>query len=84
MRMRRAQQLEVQQTRRRDIERVSRAAADDGRTRRRRHAASASAPGFGLLDLAHAANGVLDRAIAVQRQRLPFIASGEVLPLGLI
>ena len=84
MGMRRPQQLKMQETGRRDIERILRAAADNGRTGGCRHAAAASAAGLGLLDLAHAANGILDRAIAGATANIAFQSPGEILPLRLI
>ena len=84
MGMRRAQKLKMEEFGRRDVERIFGAAADNGRAGGRRYAAAASAPGFGFLDLAHAANGVLDRAITGATANIAFQSPGEILPLRLI
>ena len=64
VRVRRAQQLEMQQPRRRDIHGVARRSADDGACRRRRHVAAAGVAGLGLLDRLAAVQRLIDRAVA--------------------
>src|ERR1700733_4783101 len=84
MRVRRAQQLEMKETFGRNVERVARAAADDGRAGRRRHASAASVPRVGVLDLTDAADGALDRAIAGAAANVAFERPCQIVTLGLV
>ena len=84
MRVRRTEQLQMQEFGWRKIERVARGAADDRARRRRRHAAAASVAGFGLLDRVHAADGIFDRAIPGAAADVALERPGQILPLRLI
>ncbi len=64
MRMRRAQQLEMQKPGRCDVHRVAGGAADNGAPGRRGNTAAACVTGFGVFGLAHPANGIFDCAVA--------------------
>ena len=84
VRVRRAQQLEMQQPGRRDIHRVARGAADDGARRRRRHAAAAGVPGLGLFDRLTAAQRLIDRAVAGAAADVALERPTEIATLRLV
>jgi len=67
-----------------DIEGVAGAATDHSAGRRCRHATPAGGAGFSLFDLAHAADGSLDCAIAGTTTNVALQRPGKVLLLGLI
>ncbi len=84
MGVRRAQELHVQQAVDRDVEGVTRLAGHHGRPGRRRHIAAARRGRVGLVDVAHAAHGVLDGAISGAPAQIAFEGIGEVGALGLV
>ncbi len=68
----------------RDIERVSRTAADDSRAGRRRYAAAARGSRFGFFDLMLAADGSLDRTIAGATTDIALERPSQIVTLRLI
>ncbi|MGY4503057.1 hypothetical protein ACVWYH_007014 [Bradyrhizobium sp. GM24.11] len=85
MRMRRAQQLDVQQAVDLRVERVARRAADDVRARGRRQAAAEGIAGLdACLDIGLAVDRILDRAIAGAAADISLQRSAEVGALRLV
>ena len=84
VRVRRAQKFHVKQAVDRDIEREARLAGDHIGPGRRRHAVADRFAGRGILDVAHAADRVRDRAIAGAAADIALQRAAEVRPLRLV
>ena len=84
VRVRRAQDLQVQQPFDLDVEREARAARDEIRPGRRRHTAPERLPGRCLLDVAHARDRIADRAKARAPADVALEAAGQVGDLVLV
>ncbi len=84
VRMRRAGELDVQQTLHRRIEGIARRAAHHLRSGRRRQAAAEGGAGSGVFDIVLAVKRVLDRAIAGAAAYVSFQRRAEILPLCLV
>ena len=82
--VRRPQQLQMQKPGRREVHGVASGAADDGAGRRRLDVAAAGRSGFGFFDLAHAADGAFDGAVAGAAANVAFQGPFKIVLLRLV
>ena len=84
MRMRRAQNFQMQRVLRRQVERVMRFAGDDRLGERAAHAPAAGVAGGVLLDIDHAVQRIVDRVIAGAAAEITFQHARQVIARRLI
>ena len=84
MGMGRAKELQMQQAIDGDVERVARGARDHGGSGRCWQASAASLAGRIVLHVIHAADRILDGAIAGTAADIPLERASEILPLRLV